>query len=252
MPSEPVSHSLKDQLKESLPASVNISSGGGGGGESVPDKAPQAVHGDVKAQVPKIADEDNLLNAGKGEIGSSLSSTADLADDDPTKPDSLFLTEEVTLTEEERDQFLQALITGQRYEQSFTIYGGAIKGIFRGRATEESEAIAAWLNAGFRAGKYTSMLEYAIAVRNTMLAAQVKELGGTRFTEFKAPLYKTVDGDKVTEPGWLAQADHWSTEPEPVVAALYEALKLFERKYWTMVAHANDQNFWHPVESTSR
>lgn len=251
-----LNHQLKDKLRntQAAPGRVVFGSGPAAAEDSKPIGV--ATEGDVKATVPLAANDDTLLNRAEGSVGQKLGAdvvgkTGDQATGNLTpSPDDLFTTEEVVLTEDERNTFLDALVSGTRYERRFSLYDGRVKGRLRNRSTEESEAIAAWMNHGVRESKYKSALEYALVMRNALLASQVMELNGVRYPELPTPLFRTQTGDKIEDPAWPKVADTWSKQPEPVVAAVYEELRTFERKYWTMVVHARDQNFWHPAEST--
>jgi hypothetical protein len=240
---------LKQALTQALGEGQAFTVSSGGGAAAEPETKAAPVTGDTQAKVPAAADKDPLLNAGSEIAGKRVNESMAEADPTALSPDG-FLDEEVTLTPDERDAFLDAVISGKRYEQPFSIYGGAVSGIFRSRSTLESEGIATLLNQGIRESRFGSTLEYSITIRNSLLAAQVKVLNGTAYTELDKPYVRTVSGDTVTEPGWLAQQQLWGAMSEPVLAALYEELKLFERKYWTMISHSRDQNFWHPAEST--
>lgn len=253
---KPVAHKLKDQLRElgAQQKGVQFSSDAPVTAER---PIPGQVKGDTKAQVPKVAAADPLVGSAAGAVGAEvakdLSGVGSTASGNLTpSPDELFTDEEVTLTEDERGAFLDTLVQGTRYERKFSLFDGRIKGRLRCRSTEESQAIAEWMNAGIREGRFKDPLAYAVEMRNILMAAQVMELNGTRYPELAQPLYRTQKGEDITQPGWLEQARVWSKQPEPVVAAVYEELRLFERKYWTMVVHAKDQNFWRPAGSTSR
>jgi hypothetical protein len=95
------------------------------------------------------------------------------------------------------------------------------------------------------------MLEYATCLRSVLLAAQVKILNAEEYTELQAPLNRTVNGQDVTEPGWLSQAELWAAKQEGLNSAIYNELRRFEQKYWAMVDGAEDQNFLNPEGSTS-
>ena len=178
-------------------------------------------------------------------------SAAESADDTANKaltPD--FLTSEmVELTEEEREIFLESLISGKRYEQRFTIFNGKVRGKIRCRSAAESEAIAAWMNMGIRDKKYAASLEYALELRNIMLTAQVAELNGIRYVEMLEPLFRTQRSGVTEEPGWRKDSESWVKQPESILTGIYEELRIFEKKYWAMISHARDQNFWLPVGS---
>lgn len=251
----PVSHQLKDKLREMGAQGQKVAFTSEPHPNEVPKPVAGPVKGDIKATVPKIANSDPLLESSAhavgAEVNKDLSGVGSTASGNlAPSPDELFTEEEVTLTDEERAAFLDALVTGARYERKFSLFDGRIKGRLRCRSTEESQAVAAWMNMGIRENRFKAPLDYAVEMRNILLAAQVMDLNGRRFPALAEPLYRTQKGEEVTEPGWLDQARLWSKEPEPVVAAVYEELRMFERKYWTMVVHAKDQNFWHPAEST--
>ncbi len=238
-----LNHQLKNRLREA---------------EIDKPKAERQPTDPNTAKVAKAANSDPLINdsvtsVGEKVIKSALDAPNTAEVRDVTLPvDDLFTDEDVEISQAEKDDFLAALVSGGRYEQKFSVYNGRIRGRLRCRSTDESEAIAAWVNTGIRDNRFATPLDYSIAVRNALLAAQVMELNGTRYTELTEPLYRTSSGDDTTDPGWVAAADAWSKQPEPVVSAVYNELKLFERKYWTMIAHATKQDFWRPVESTSR
>lgn len=219
--------------------------------ESVAPASAGPVVGDVKATVPKVAGEDRMLNAGgdggklsadmsKGDSGTAGEDIADTA---------LFTKEEIIVTDAHREAFISAVLSGGRFTEEFSLFGGAVKGKFRCRSAHESEAIATRMNEGVRLARYQSALAYSVDIRNALLAAQVAELNGVAYSELEAPLIPTSTKGVVADPGWLSSANAWGEKPEPLVAAVYDALRLFEKRYWTMVMHAADQNFWHPAES---
>jgi hypothetical protein len=156
----------------------------------------------------------------------------------------------IEVTQDERDAFLSALLSGDRYVLPFKLFGSAMSGTFRVRSQAESKSIVAQLTRELRAGTVTLENDYGSRLRSMLLAAQVQELNGTTYTELAAPLMETVQADGQKQaPGWLAQVEVWERAPEGLVTALYEALKTFEQKYWTMVDSAKDQNFWKPAGS---
>lgn len=250
-----VDHELKERLRKIETEGGKVQIGSGVMGDAPSVKAIP-VTGDVQASVPKVANADPLINKSTASTGQVVTAEAEKSSDAASgdivtnSGDSgTFTAEQITISDDDRNAFLNSLVSGKRFERKTTLFGGQIKLRIRCRSTEESEAIASYMNAGVREEKYASPLEYAIAIRNALLAAQVVELNETRFPELAAPLFRTQDGDKITQPGWLEAAAMWSKKPETVVTAIYEELRIFEKKYWTMIAHARDQNFWHPEES---
>lgn len=158
----------------------------------------------------------------------------------------------VEVTEEDKEAFLTAVISGTRYRRPFSLFGGRIKGVLRARSAEESDAIASWTNFGVTEGRYASAADYGADVRNSLLVAQVEEFNGITFDEMATPLKRTVaKGDtEPSDPGWLVQCAYWAKQPEAIVSPVYNEIREFERKYWAMVREAASENFWNPVEST--
>lgn len=200
--------------------------------------------GTVQAEVPKEAKQDLFSHAG---------ATADMHQGMIPS----FLQERVDITEEDRSAFLQALVTGGRYERPFSLFGGKLTGVFRCRKIAESDGIIAWLSHCVNKGKADARIEYLTLMRDAMLAAQVKSLRGMvneDFPELKEPYGPTrvADGDKgdrIVEPGWVAMAKSWGNRPEALVTAIHNELQMFERRYWAMVMDAGNQNFWNPAAS---
>ena len=213
-----------------------------GGTAGAAEAAPK--QGTVQAEVPKEAKEDVFSHAG---------ATADMHQGMIPS----FLQERVDITEEDRAAFLHAIVTGDRYERPFSLFGGKLTGVFRCRKIAESDGIIAWLSHCVNKGKADARIEYLTLMRDAMLAAQVKSLRGIvseDFPELKEPYGPTrvADGDKgdrIVEPGWVAMAKSWGSRPEALVTAIHNGLQMFERRYWAMVMDAGNQNFWNPAAS---
>ena len=249
--------SLKDKLREAQ-ASGSFTLGSGEtttaaeGGQRTP--SVDVIQGDLKVEVPPVADSDPLLNNGSGSGAATLIKQVATAPAAATTGNimapSLSAIETVTITKEDRQRFLDALIAGKRYFAPFSLFGGAVRGMFRCRSAEESEAIAGWLSTVIAQKKYDTSVAYAADIRNALLAAHVEELNGTVYASLQAPLKPIQTGDTRTDVGWNSQAEYWGKQPEAMLTGLYEELRVCERKYWTMVDNAQNQDFWHPAEST--
>ena len=202
------------------------------------------TQGTVQADVPAEAKADAFSHA---------SATADLHQGMTPS----FLQDKVDITEDDREAFLKAIVTGERYERPFSLFGGKLTGTFRCRKIAESDGIIAWLSHCVNKGKADARIEYLTLMRNAMLATQVKSLRGMvseDFPELKEPYGPTrvADGDKgdrIEAPGWVAMAESWGSRPEALVTALHNELQLFEKRYWAMVMDAGNQNFWNPAAS---
>lgn len=212
--------------------------GSGSGGASGP------VTGTVEAVVPDEAKKDVFRDAAKtSTLHQGLAPT--------------YLPEKVDITEDDRDAFLRALVTGDRYERPFSLFGGKLTGVLRCRKIAESDGIIAWVSHCVNAKKTDARMDYLTLLRNALLAAQVKSLRGLineDFPEMAEPYGPTrvADGDKgdrIVDPGWAAMANSWGNRPEALVTALHNELQRFETRYWTMIVDAGNQNFWNPAAS---
>ena len=176
-----------------------------------------------------------------------------------------FLMEQVEITEEDRNAFIEALVSGSRYERPFELFGGKIKGVFRCRSIPESDGILAYLSRLINEKQIDAKIEYMTLMRNAILSAQVKSIRGLisedfeelakpygptrRVVERKGEDGGTVRETVVDEPGWIAMAKSWNERPEALVTALHNELQLFDRRYWAMVNEARNTNFWNPAAS---
>lgn len=235
---------LKEKMREFAAGkvgSVNVT-----GADLAPDgqdakteDGPKA--GTVAADVPKEAKSDPFAEAG---------AAADIHHDMvPT-----YTADKIDITEEDRNAFLRALVTGDRYERPFSLFGGRLTGVMRCRSIAESDGIIAWLSHCVNEKKVDLRVNYMTFMRNALLAAQVKSLRGMiseDFPELPTPYGPTrsADGKAVTEPGWVELADSWGKRSEALVTALHSELQRFEQRYWAMIMDANNQNFWSPAAS---
>ena len=247
-------NSLKEKMQEFKDGklkSVRVS-GADLADAAAPEKKTGATQGTVEADVPPEASKDVFHD----------SHETDTMHQGMTPS---FLTEKIDITEADREAFIQAIITGSRYERTFSIFGGKLSGTFRCRSIAESDGIIAWLSHCVNKRAVDARIEYMTMMRNAQLAAQVKSLRGMINEDFEelpqpyAPTRTTVtkpdkNGKDVTtvevkDPGWLAAAEAWGSRPEALVTAVHNELKKFEKRYWTMVMDAPNQNFWSPAAS---
>ena len=199
----------------------------------------ERVSGDVKTPVSEAYGKDKMMATASDRTWSDV-----LEEPGDAPPET------VVVDDEDRRQFLEALVSGKRYQRSFSLFGGKITGVFRSRSQLESRAISVRLYHENRNGEIAGAPDFTVRMRAMMLAAQVEELDGTGYVELAKPYMRTVVGKDVTEPGWLDQARHFAEMNEALAEAVFNELKSFEKKYWTMVDRASDQNFWNPEKST--
>jgi hypothetical protein len=179
----------------------------------------------------------------------------EMYDGDDSEPE--FEDEKVELTPADKDAFVDAMVTGGRYERPFELFGGRVMGVFRSRTSAESLAILKELARQWTIRKFMSESEYSTMLRWGMLKAHLKELNGVQYAEMKEPLtaQSTVEADGkevVKEPEWFKEMHaQFGSKDEGLYTAVYREVRTFEKKYWALVAHAKDQNFWKPSQSTS-
>ena len=159
--------------------------------------------------------------------------------------------EDLVITPEEKSAFVDAMITGDRYRQTFTMFGGRVSVTLRSRTAEETHAFYAFIRHSLAQGDgRLSITEGDMSY--VPLVAQVEELNGTRFPEMKSPLTYEANGETEVEPGWLNDFLAWKKKPEGLTSALINRLQLFEYKYWTMVKEASNKNFWNSDTSIEK
>ena len=238
--------SLKEKMRdfaEGKAKSIRVTGAdlaGASSGDS--EKKPEgATKGTVDATVPEEAKSDVFPEAdATSEMHRAMTPS--------------FLEEKIDISEADRSAFLQAIVTGGRYEREFSLFGGRLKGVFRCRKVQESDGIISWLSHLVNNKKLDAKIEYMTMMRNAILAAQVKSLRGLvneDFPELAEPYGPTrsADGKEVVEPGWLGVARSWGERPEALVTAIHMELQKFEKRYWAMVMDSGNQNFWNPAPS---
>jgi len=156
----------------------------------------------------------------------------------------------VEITPVDKSNFIQAIVTGERFISSFSLFGGKITGKFRSRRQDEAVAVFNYMAKQLSSGSLRSGAEQIVQVRYMLFACQLAELNGKQFSEMESPLNETVAKEGVQPPGWMNMIEYFAAWPEGLVTALFDQLCEFEAKYWTMVNNAKDQNFWKPEESS--
>ena len=157
----------------------------------------------------------------------------------------------VTITDQERSAFIDAIVTGKRYTETVSMFDNRVEVEFRCRSADESHAILSLINRECQDGTINTALDYSTRLRNMLLTAQVKRLNSLTFEELAKPLMMVYKPGVITEkPEWVKSLEYWQNYGnEGVASAIYRQLQLFERKYWVMVGSAVDQNFWQTAGS---
>lgn len=241
---EQAAPSLDEQLRSRLRGAGSLSSADVAAAAVQEHVAPEPTQGDIKTALPASEYDDPLTKpTASSPHGSELAATTDTTPAEPLI--------DVEVTEEHRTRFLDALVTGQRYTQPFSIYGGRVHGVIRSRTQDETRCIIGQLQREIREKSILSDADYTVRLRAMLAAAQIESYQGADQGVLKAPLnwQRQPDG-KETPPGWLDQAQGWMGLDEGLANAINEEIRLFELKYWTMVRHAHDQDFWQTAAST--
>jgi hypothetical protein len=159
-------------------------------------------------------------------------------------PDSAVTEEMLEITEDMKSKFIDAIITGDRFTQSYSMFNGKLNFTLRNRTLEEDQAVIAYVAHLDRTSEIRSRQDYQIKLRLALLAAQVESLNGIKFEPLKEPLYTKSVGIELILPGWLTQLNFWAAQPPAVVQVIAKQLRLFESIYWTLTSKASVENFW--------
>ena len=266
---------VADKVVAKMREQGNISSGdlaefSSGEGTKKEDRG-RALRATTVARVPVASEKDPIVtesastaadrleeNQQQAELGKTPDeASAELYDG----KESEFTDEKVELTPEDKDAFIDAMVAGTRFERPFELFGGRVRGIFRSRTSAESVAILKELGRQWVARKYMTESEYSTLLRWSMIKAQLKELNGVQYAEMQEPLSamsrarKSDNGsisEEIEAPAWFDEMQvQFGSKDEGLYTAVYREAREFERKYWALVSHAKDQNFWKPSQSTS-
>lgn len=257
--------SAKDRIREELAGGGSVSAGDFAGfvkptpkeGEEEQPKKRKGAELE-KDDVLEVAEEakdapaESVGNSGKApinKISAGMQNIQDLFEFD--------LPDEITITAREKNIFLETIITGARFELPFSLFNGRLQGVFQSRTNRESDALISELQRRTIIGDITTDAEYTSAFRCAVLRFQLKSWGLGELEPVEEPLVQmrvfNDDSEMVLkDPVWYDEAvNMFGNQPDGIVSSIYKALLMFERKYWTMVKNAENQNFWNPEDSTS-
>jgi len=213
--------------------------------------------GSTKVSVPQQAMDDPHLGIAEGETaGDQIKKTAEIEDPSGFEFGVNNLVE-ISVTPTEKNTFLDSLIGNTRFELPFSLFGGKLKGTLRSRTSGESRAIMMELHRQWTLVKFMPVTEYATMMKSALLRCQLKELNGVEYPELQEPLLaqgnlKDKDQPAVIAPAWVDEMDVLcNSMSDGMITNLYQEVQKFEQKYWTLVAHSDDQDFWNPEDSTS-
>jgi hypothetical protein len=248
--------SVKDRVEEKLQNGGSISSSDIGSFATEADakeeeKVDPLTTTDI-ADVPEKAKEDIVMGAAEALNSNDVLLAA--MHDNPAGV--LFEQGKVELTPEDKTAFLSAIVSDERFELPFSLFDGKIEGVFRSRLNKETRAILQELRRQLTAEEFNSEIEYTTRMRHAIMRFQLKEINGESYplpTELTAIVSVPEGSDEkvVTPPQWTTEAEVYFNGNEARTAAIYNALCIFEGKYWTLVENANNQDFWQTEDSTS-
>lgn len=176
------------------------------------------------------------------------------ASSDPTRYDlNGMLTDQppnVTVTKDHKDRFIDSVITGERYTEDFSLMNGRLNIRVRSRSMEETDAIGSYANVMIDKGEVKRTTEYSSLLKKLLCVAQVDRINGVVYPPMESPLFFTEHPDRRDPPAWEPRLKAWSEKPDSLVAAVVKCVIEFEARYWHMINHVDDKNFWQSGEST--
>lgn len=159
---------------------------------------------------------------------------------------------EVKVEEQHKAAFVESVLTGRRYVETFSLLGGKLVIRVRSRSTEETEAIQAYVRKNASSGALLTDYDYSSLMRKLLAVAQVEEINGVKYPEMARPLFFTEDEEGRTPPAWEGLLGAWSAKPEYILSMVTKCILEFEARYWHLIKNVDDVNFWEPGESTGK
>ena len=206
-------------------------------------KTEQALQQSTTLTSDQLKTDDPLIAAAEGGVAGDA-----LKDMEAIKK---LKREQVVITPDDKEAFIDALVSGKRLVLYFMRCGKRINVAIRSRTVPETQAILQQLKREIDAGTIVTQTDYTTRLRAMMMAAQVVDCNGTHGDPLKEPLFQMVGTDgKLVDPAWLGQAQYWNGVSDGLQAVVWSCLQEFEDKYWIMVDDARDANFWSPAAST--
>jgi len=248
---------IKEKISEKLGNNGSLGSGDvssfakpkeGGTGA----KSPEKPVGDVSTPISPLSFDDPIAQiALNKEKAASKANMVNAGKDAGIKIDY----ENVVVTEDDRNEFIESLIDNTRYTRPFSIFGGRVSGVIRSRTADESRALMNEAQRRAHTGEVLSDADYSDIFRKAVLRLQVAELNSVQYPPAAAPLMAqfdfqaTEDDKEVIPPAWYDEAVKvWGSKQEGLVTAIYGEVMKFEFKYWTLVENSADQDFWNPED----
>ncbi len=200
---------------------------------------------ELRVDVESGVDGDRQLSSASEAIGFDKE-RVDMLVNDNKKSDI----DGVVVTDDDKNAFIDALVTGKRYKSSVVMFGGRLLLKMRARTVGESEAIDSYLRRCVVSGRIKVGVEYSDLMRLCLLVSDVEQLGDEQYPEMEKPLIAVSGPDGVKDPPWIKMLDVWRSKPEGLINAILPEVFKFEVKYAEMVKRGIDGNFWRTGEST--
>ena len=160
----------------------------------------------------------------------------------------------LVITAKEKSDFIDSIISGDRYRQRYSLFGGRLSVVIRNRTAAETNAMYSYIR--YILAKNDNKEHQINIAEGDMayipLVVQIEEINGVKFPEMKEPLTYTESNGEEIKPGWYEDFLAWKKKPEGLTSALISMVQLFEYKYWTMTKEASNKNFWNTDTSIEK
>jgi len=152
----------------------------------------------------------------------------------------------IDITPEDKSRFVTSVLTGDRMKSSFSFFGGKLSFTIKNRSYEEARAAMVMAVKGGAFGEANTL--FTLRLRLMLMCMQVDEFNGVKYPDADTlgPLMPVYEGGETKQPKWLERVQVFGHLPEAVFEAVWQCIYEFEQKYWTLVRHSRDQDFWRP------
>lgn len=156
------------------------------------------------------------------------------------------LTGRVEITPDDKSKFIAAVLSGERMKSSFSFFGGKLTFTIKNRSYEEARAAMSMAVKGGTFNESSTLL--TLRLRLMLMCMQIDEFNGVKYPDADTlgPLMPVYDNGETKQPKWLDRLSVFGRLPEAMFEALWQCIYEFEQKYWTLVRHSRDQDFWRP------
>lgn len=241
--------------------------------ESISEKVKTRLQANQGISSDDIADlvtpdESEDAKPAAAKSGNTMHETSDVEPEKPEKHDSVISTsvaeldnknfflgllgavdsqKNIKITPEDKSGFVDAVLTGSRMKMPFSFFGGKLAFTIKNRTYEEARAamtMAARKGAGL--GELNTV--FTMRLRSMLMCMQIDEFNGEKFedAETLGPLMPVYKDGETKDPAWMERLNFFGRLPEAVFEAVWQCIYEFEQKYWTLVRHSRDQDFWRP------